>query len=375
MTTQNYYIGLISGTSMDGIDAALVDLSDGYNIVYSTFTPYRNQTHAALLSLLQSPDQCSLDQLGSLDHLIGHDFAHAALDIINASGLNTRQIAAIGSHGQTIQHCPPDGAATTPPYTLQIGDPNIIAEYTGITTVADFRRRDMAAGGQGAPLVPAFHAALIGQLNQSAAIVNIGGIANITIVGPDKSVIGFDIGPGNCLMDQWMREHFDKAYDQDGSNAAQGTPSPELLARLLDDPYFKQRPPKSSGPEYFNLAWLRPHLAGLRINAEDVLRSLNQLTAASICSEIDNRVATDAFVYLCGGGVHNTLLLDSIRLLLPKRNIATTAVIGIDPDFVEAATFAWLAQQTLSGNTGNIPTVTGAKHAVRLGAIYPASSN
>ena len=372
MSTRNLYIGLISGTSMDGIDAALVDLNNHPQVLHTLFTPYKPQTQTNLQHLIDVAPNCNLDQLGALDYQIGEEFAATALKLIRQAGYTQDDIAAIGSHGQTARHHPNDGTTTITPYTLQIGDPNIIAERTGITTIADFRRRDMAAGGEGAPLLPIFHAVLLQDKKLTSATINIGGISNITVIDNSGSIHGFDIGPGNCLMNQWAQQHFNSAYDKNGTYAASGTSSPELLARLLDDPYFKQAHPKTTGPEYFNLNWLTPHITGLNLTSADILRTLTQLTAVLIAKTVNDHAKHSQTIYLCGGGVHNELLVSDIKNYLPNIDVQTTAALNIDPDFVEAAAFAWLAQQTLSGNTGNLPTVTGARKAVTLGGIYKA---
>jgi anhydro-N-acetylmuramic acid kinase len=253
---------------------------------------------------------------------------------------------------------------------MQIGDPNVIAETTSITTVADFRRRDMAAGGQGAPLVPAFHEAVFSSAVETRAIINIGGIANITIIDNDSPVYGFDIGPGNCLMDQWTQKHFSRSYDANGELAKQGSVSEALLSSLLDDPYFKQPHPKSTGPEYFNLDWLEHHLETVSLSNEDVLRSLNYFSAKAITQTISQHTPLSKAAYFCGGGVHNALLIAEIDALLPTTKISNTSALGIDPDYVEAVAFAWLAKQTLAKKAGNAPQVTGASKAVILGGIY-----
>lgn len=369
MTDSSLYIGLISGTSMDGVDCTLVDFSEGCRVLDAFSDPYPPALRDRLIALLKNPACCNLDELGALDRELADRFAGAVRTLLERNRLPPDRIAAVGSHGQTIRHRPPDGASTHTPYTLQAGDPNRIAELTGITTVADFRRRDMAAGGQGAPLVPAFHAAVLADGAVRRAVVNIGGIANVTVL-EHGDVRGFDTGPGNCLLDAWMREHFGRHYDDKGETAAGGAAVPALLARLLDDPYFRQAPPKTTGPEYFNLDWLSPHLAGQHAGPADVLHTLNLLTATTIARAVNEQAPSAEQVLLCGGGVHNRLLVKQLGELMPGRLVDTTAAAGLNPDFVEAAAFAWLARRTLSGQPGTAPSVTGASHATVLGGIY-----
>lgn len=360
-----HYIGLMSGTSMDSIDAALISISDNaINLVASHKHPWPTDLRQ-LLRLYAGGQPISLRELGRLDGLVAEQFAASALAAIASSGLATHQIRAIGSHGQTLCHYPDD----TPAYSLQIGNPNLIAERTGITTVADFRRRDLAAGGQGAPLVPAFHQALFSQTDKSRVVLNIGGIANISLLrGNDSEVIGFDTGPGNCLMDAWTRKHLGQDYDKDAELAAAGTMIPELLGRWLQDPYFSRSAPKSTGTEYFSLDWLMPQLDPTH-SVADVQRTLLELTAVSIADQISMTAAAEVLV--CGGGVHNPLLMQRLSDLL-SMPVRSTADYGVHPDWVEAQAFAWLASRTLNGLAGNLPSVTGAGRAAILGGIYPA---
>ncbi|MDR9436007.1 MAG: anhydro-N-acetylmuramic acid kinase [Thiohalophilus sp.] len=368
MTT--YYLGLISGTSMDGIDAALLAFDEQQPRLLAHYShplpdPIRQQLYQ-----LQTPGQNELATAMHLDVELGRLFATAAQTLIEQAALRPDQIAAIGSHGQTLRHYP-DGPAPT---TWQIGDPNIIAEQTGITTVADLRRRDMAAGGQGAPLVPAFHAAVFRQAPINRAILNIGGIANLTLLPAETSqpVIGFDTGPGNGLMDAWIGQHLGQHYDRDGEWAASGHIHPGLLERLLHDDYFERPPPKSTGREYFNLDWLQPRLASFSdLAPRDVQATLCELTARSIGEALEATMDGVEEVLICGGGVHNRYLYQRLAELLTPARVASTAEAGIDPDWVEAAAFAWLAKQTLAGDPGNLPSVTGASHRVVLGGVYP----
>jgi len=364
-----YYIGLISGTSMDGIDAALLDFNPQPRLLAHHSHPLPDAIRQQLYKL-QTPGQDELTTAMRLDVELGRLFAAAANALLKKAGLSATQVAAIGSHGQTLRHYP-DGAT---PSTLQIGDPNLIAELTGITTVADLRRRDMAAGGQGAPLVPAFHAGVFRQTGSNRAILNIGGIANLTLLpaGAAAPVTGFDTGPGNGLMDAWIEQHHGQAYDRDGEWAASGHVHPGLLERLLHDPYFDRTPPKSTGREYFNLAWLQPRLEPFAdLAPRDVQATLCELSARSIAEALQESLGSVDEVLICGGGVHNRTLRQRLEELLTPARVTSTAGAGLDPDWVEAAAFAWLARQTLNGEPGNLPSVTGASHPVVLGGIYP----
>lgn len=370
---KGYYIGLMSGTSMDGIDAALVDIRDErIKLVASHEHPWPETLRDELRQLART-GQTRLQDYGRLDGQCGRLFAEAVNHLLGKAGVAAEDIIAVGSHGQTLWHSP-DGADS---FTLQIGDPNRIVELTGITTVADLRRRDMAAGGQGAPLVPAFHQAVLRHPGQNRVILNIGGIANVTVLPATTQADGvtitkgFDTGPGNCLLDGWIRKHQGKTYDADGSWAGSGTVLPDLLQQFLDDPYFADQPPKSTGTEYFSPAWLDNHLAAMKTrSAEDVQATLLELTAGSITNAIRAHAPATESVYVCGGGVHNAVLLNRIRTLLAPVAVESTATQGIPPDWMEAMAFAWLAQQTLANKPGNLPSATGAKHPVILGGIY-----
>jgi anhydro-N-acetylmuramic acid kinase len=365
-----HYIGLMSGTSVDGIDAALVSVPAAGPLTLKTTHqhPFPPAVRDAIQSLMQPGDN-ELERAGELDMRLGQLFAEAALALLHKSGLRPEDIHAIGSHGQTIRHRP----LATPPFTRQIGNPSVIAEQTGITTVADFRARDMAAGGEGAPLVPAFHQWLFRKSGVNRVIVNIGGIANLTwlpAAGHD-AVLGFDTGPGNTLLDQWISREQGQRYDRNGAWAAGGQVQAELLARLLADEYFAKPPPKSTGREHFHLAWLEQRLTG-KPTPEDVQATLAELTAASIAQALQLLPAVAREVYVCGGGSHNRHLLERLRTRLPGTTVATTEALGFDPDWVEAAAFAWLAHRTLARQAGNLPSVTGARRAVPLGGIYLA---
>ncbi len=367
------YIGLISGTSIDAIDAVLAFIpSTGKLSLKATHSePYpaglRKQLQAVVTPLCGD-----LERAAELDSALGELFAQAATRVRQKAGLDRNQVRAIGSHGQTIRHRP----EADQPYSLQIGNPSIIAERTGITAVADFRARDIAAGGQGAPLVPAFHQWMFHTPEHNRTIINIGGIANVSYLPADsvEPVIGFDTGPGNTLLDGWTYAHRGQTYDKDGQWSASGKCLVSLLDRLGEDSYFAAAPPKSTGLEHFNIAWLERHLATLEqpLPAKDVQATLVELTARSIGQAITTHFPKTEEVYICGGGTHNRHLVQRLRANLPGLRVDTTAALGLDPDWVEAAAFAWLAHQALEGRPGNLPSVTGARRAVVLGGIYQA---
>jgi len=366
------YVGLMSGTSMDGIDAALVAIDkDEVQLLACHQHPWPAATRQQLQMLASNSDQ-ALDQFGMLDARSGEIFADAVNILLAQHGIPASAITAIGSHGQTVRH----GAQAKHSFTLQIGDPNRIAQLTGITTVADFRRRDIAAGGQGAPLVPAFHHACFANAKENRVIVNIGGIANISIVPADANhaVTGFDTGPGNRLLDDWIQLSRNEPFDRAGAWAASGTPNERLVQAWLADAFFAQAPPKSTGSDYFHLDWLgaRSPLALDSLPAADVQASLLELTARSIAEAIKGSAPHCNAVYLCGGGAHNLALRTRLQTMLAPRSVQTTAVLGLDPDWVEAAAFAWLAHRCLQRLPGNLPAVTGASAPVILGGIYSA---
>lgn len=370
------YIGLISGTSMDGIDAALVDLSDTRRprTLATHAQPLEDMLRDELLSLAQGQAGVALGKLGELDQRMGLLFAEAANALLAQASVAADEVRAIGSHGQTLHHAP-----NAPyPFSTQIGDPNLIAARTGITTVADFRRRDMAAGGQGAPLVPAFHNALFAAEQESRCIVNIGGIANITLLPAKGSgtVSGFDTGPGNALMDAWIRAHLGEPFDRNGRWASQAHVDEGLLQTLMRDPFFHRPPPKSTGREYFNIPWLRSQLAAFsRPPAPAVVqRTLCELTTRAIAMALAGSGPGNERVLLCGGGAHNPVLRDALEQALAPRPVEDTTAYGLDVDNVEACAFAWLAMRTVNGLSGNLPAATGAHEPVVLGGIYPGKS-
>jgi anhydro-N-acetylmuramic acid kinase len=370
MPNRPLFIGLISGTSLDGIDAVLVEAGEGVpKLLKASHSPYEESLQKGLRRLCQPGDN-EIDLLGVLDRKVAIAFAESVQDLLADSGLEASEISAIGSHGQTIRHRP----MAEHPFTLQIGDPNTLAELTGITTVSDFRRRDMAAGGEGAPLVPAFHQAALQISARDRIALNLGGIANITCLPKTGSgtVIGFDTGPANTLMDGWISKHLGNPYDSNGDWAREGQLIQPLLDECLRDSYFSQPHPKSTGTEYFNLPWLETRLDDSQYVPVDVQHTLAELTAVSVTQAIEETGYAAAEVLVCGGGVHNNHLMQRLQQLLPKAKVHSSAEAGLDPDWVEATAFAWLAQRSLSGLAGNLPSVTGARGEVILGGIYPA---
>lgn len=360
------YVGLMSGTSMDGIDAALVDVSaDGCRVVAALTSPWDPQLKARVTQLLDRPEACSLDEIAMLDVALGREFATATLRLLDSSGTARSAVQGIGSHGQTLRHRP----AGPLPFTWQIGDPNVIAEYTGLPVVGDFRRRDVAAGGQGAPLVPAFHAHVFASAAEDRAIVNIGGIANVTVLARGQDVTGFDTGPGNRLMDAWSLRHRQLEFDHDGTWAQGGRVDTALLDQLLAEPWLALPPPKSTGRELFNLDWLDARLGHAPRATADVQATLVEFTATTIATAL-RQVAPAAAVYVCGGGAHNGALLRALARRLAPQPVASTAVLGLDPDHVEATAFAWFAARTLALQPSGMPTVTGARAARILGGVF-----
>ncbi|MFK3651629.1 anhydro-N-acetylmuramic acid kinase [Lysobacter enzymogenes] len=371
------FLGMISGTSADGIDAALVRFEAGAptrcELVLGRTYAWDAALRERLVALGQGGDARSLEELGTLDIQTAEAFAAAAQALLAEAGVAASAVAAIGSHGQTVRHRPAGAAYDgRHPFTWQIGDGAVIAERSGIATVADFRRRDVAAGGHGAPLMPAFHAALLGSPAQDRAALNLGGIANFTLLPARGEVRGFDTGPANCLMDAWALRHLGQAFDDDGAFAAQGRVDVDLLARLLDEPWFALAPPKSTGREQFHLAWVEARLRGGE-RPQDVQATLLELSAVSIVQALRAQQPATQRVLACGGGVRNRALLARLAALLPEAVVETTAAYGLDPDFVEAMGFAWLARQTLAGLPGNLPSVTGACGLRVLGTVHPAA--
>lgn len=367
------YLGLISGTSADGIDVALVSFERGAQVLAARTFAYPPELRARTLALMHAPSM-SVDAFGEIDAEIGEAFARSALTLLVEAGVAPTAIRALGSHGQTVRHRP----WLKHPFTLQIGDPNRIAERTGITTVADFRRRDIAAGGQGAPLVCALHADLFSASDEARAVLNLGGIANFTLLAPGQPVRGFDTGPANCLLDAWALRHLGRACDEGGALAASGCVDTALLRDLLSDDYFARPLPKSTGREHFHLDWLDAHLSrhpGLAVAA--VQATLVEFSVQSIAGALAKHAAPTVRVIACGGGVHNKRLMQRLGSVLAERLghacvLETSSAHGLDPDFVEATAFAWLARQRLAGQAGNCVDVTGAAGPRVLGAVYPA---
>ncbi len=362
-----YYIGIMSGTSLDGVDAVLIDFSAPVPVLIRTlFYPYDDQLRTKLLSL-HRPDYDELNRAAILSNQLSCLYAEATVGLLRKAGIESQQIVAVGCHGQTIRHCP----EVERNYTIQLVNAALLAELTRITVVADFRSRDMAAGGQGAPLVPAFHQAMFSNPNGHRVIVNIGGIANITSLDPYSKIIGFDCGPGNILMDAWCLRHLGEIYDKNGQWAARGHVISALLEELLTDHFFSCLPPKSTGRELFNIEWFEKKISGNEA-PEDVQATLLQLTVITIARSIQEYCPTAEEIYLCGGGAHNIALLDRLVDVMPGKKVALTDQLGIAADWVEAFAFAWLAQQTISRKTGSLAAVTGAQGDRILGAIYPA---
>ena len=361
------YIGLMSGTSIDGIDAGLVDFSNHeIRVIAFHYQPFSAELRHKVHQLSQPDQAILLEDYGAMDSELGELFAEATLTLLEKARIKASKIRAIGSHGQTIYHAPNGNRG----FSLQIGDPNRIAEITGITTISDFRRRDIAVGGQGAPLVPAFHQAAFSDPAHTTTILNIGGIANITILRNQK-VFGFDTGPGNTLMDYWCQHSLDQCYDTNGNWASKGETNTELLTHLLDDVYFRQAPPKSTGKEYFSPAWLNRKISPFMASKpEDIQATLCQFSVETISDAILEHAADSKHVLVCGGGIHNRQLIAMLQKRLPMP-VISTADFGIDPDHVEAIAFAWLAKQTTHRKPGNLCSVTGAKTPVVLGGIYP----
>ncbi|NIP17561.1 MAG: anhydro-N-acetylmuramic acid kinase [Xanthomonadales bacterium] len=363
------FIGLMSGTSADAVDAVLVDFgAPRLRLRGALNHPIPPDLRAELLDLNRPDRPQELERLGRLDVAMGRLFAESATALLSHCGVERDRVAAIGSHGQTIRHCPAGEA----PYTLQIGDPNVIAEHTGITTVGDFRRRDVAAGGQGAPLVAAFHEVVLAADRETRVVVNIGGMANLTILPGERMrpTRGFDSGPGNVLLDHWAGRHQGRPFDERGGWARAGAVHPDLLKALLADPFFSSSPPKSTGRERFNGEWLDRVAARFHAVAVDVQATLSELTAVSIAAAVCEHAPDAARVLVCGGGIHNADLMARLERHLAPMPVESTSPHGVDPDWIEAMAFAWLARRRLDGLPGNVPSVTGARHPVVLGGLF-----
>lgn len=360
------YVGVMSGTSLDGLDFALIEQEDQTTLLATHYEPMPQQFQQELLALCSSgPDELARAAIAE------QAWAKLAADgigrLLHAAAIDAAAIRAIGSHGQTVRHEPNRG------FTIQIGNPALLAELTNISVVADFRRRDVAAGGQGAPLVPAFHEAIFGDPTRVRAVLNIGGFSNLSLLQPGEAARGFDCGPGNVLMDSWIRHQQGQQYDRGGAWASTGRVNALLLDQLLSDSFFATTGPKSTGRELFNLSWLETHLAPFpTISPEDVQATLLELTARSICESLLASQPNAQDVLVCGGGAHNTALMNRLVTLLPGCEVTSTGAYGIDPDWIEAMAFAWLAHCCIEGIPTNRPSVTGARGLRVLGGIYPA---
>jgi len=359
------FIGLMSGTSLDGVDVALVEFKSTHkpNVLQTHFLAYPPELRTQVLAL-QHPTANELETTALMANTLARLYADAVNQLLAIAALSPNKIAAIGCHGQTIRHRPELG------FTLQIGNPALLAELTDITVVADFRSRDIAAGGQGAPLVPAFHQAIFAHPQLNRAVINIGGIANITYLANNSDLIGFDSGSGNMLLDAWIKHHKNLNYDANGAWASTGKIIAPLLSAMLEEPYLALPPPKSTGRDLFNDAWLAGHLADSNYAPEDVAFTLVSFTAHTIHNALLQHCRDVDEVYLCGGGAHNALLIQQLQSLLGDITIKTTDQLGIGVDWVEAIAFAWLAELCLNQQTASLPEVTGAKGARILGAIY-----
>jgi len=356
-------VGLMSGTSLDGIDAVLVDLAHTKPALLAKYyLPFDEALKNDLLALHLSASN-ELHQAQVIGNKLARLYAAAVASLLCQAKSPNNQVRAIACHGQTIRHCPEQE------YSLQIGNAALLAELTGITVVGDFRSRDIAAGGQGAPLVPAFHDKVLRHQGKHRVIVNIGGISNLTDLPPHQATTGFDCGPGNLLMDAWCARHTGKLYDDNGAWAASGSVLPVLLKQMLDEPYFALPPPKSTGRDLFKTEWLQAKLTGGE-KPEDIQATLLELTCQTIAQSIQQHCDSAQEIYLCGGGAHNKTLCNRLAGLLPLCKLESTNALGIDSDYMEAIAFAWIAQQTLHGKPANLPQVTGAKHPCILGGIY-----
>lgn len=372
------YIGLMSGTSLDGVDGVLAEQPqrEGPDSgplqsrahVHQAFAP---ALRAELLALNQRGDD-ELHRAALAANGVARVYAEVVQQLLQAQGLDAQAIVAIGAHGQTVRHRPGNFDGTG--YTLQLVNGALLAELTGITVVCDFRSRDVAAGGQGAPLVPAFHAASFRRPGHARAVLNLGGIANLSLLSADGSVLGFDTGPANVLMDLWCLAHTGRSHDDGGRWAASGEVDGALLASCLADPYFALAPPKSTGRDHFHAGWLDRHLAdGVKRAPVDVMATLAAVTAHSVAAALRAQAPRTQALFVCGGGAHNEHLLALLRRQLPRVDVASTAALGVAPEQVEALAFAWLARVCLAGEPGNVPAVTGARGERVLGAVYRGS--
>ena len=365
---KNLYIGLMSGTSADAIDATIVDFKKSkVNIINKIGFSIPKNIKERILSF-KDYKTIKVKDLYSLEYDLSILFSACVKKLLLESKFKAQDINATGSHGQTIWHCPD----SSKPYTIQLGDPNIISSITKIKTVSDFRRMDIACGGQGAPLTPLFHAEFLGNKNKTTSIINIGGIANISLLdGKKNQTLGFDSGPGNCLMDLWTNKNTKYSLDNKGKMAREGNVNQNLLKECLKDSFFKKKHPKSSGPDFFNFEWLNQKLSSVKadISFKDVLATLLFLTIESISVSIENLSKNIEHTYICGGGAKNLYLIECLEKRLAKK-IQSTEVLGIDPDFLESACFAWLAKKRLENYSFSMNQITGNKHNLLLGTIW-----
>jgi anhydro-N-acetylmuramic acid kinase len=370
MQRPELFIGLMSGTSMDGVDGVLTECTDERTrVIHHVHQPFTPALSAELLRLnSQGPDELHRAALGA--NALARVYAQVVSALLSQASLSVSAITAIGAHGQTVRHRPQEFDGTG--YTLQLNNPALLAELTGIDVIADFRSRDVAAGGQGAPLVPTFHQAMFAHPERTVCVLNIGGISNISVLS-DDAVLGFDCGPGNALMDAWCQQHTGHAFDKDGAWAARGGVNPRLLETLLREPYFANPPPKSTGRDLFNTPWLRQQLSGFAlVQPIDVQATLTELTA-HVCAHDVLRYGPDSErLIVCGGGALNTHLMQRLQAQLPGHEVLSSQAYGLPPQQVEAAAFAWLARKTVLRQTATLKSVTGAQGARVLGAIYPA---
>ena len=358
------YAGVMSGTSLDGIDAVVADLASGCVLLAATHIEFPSELRRELLAL-QQPGPDEIVRAARAANALADLYAHAIRSVCMGAGIEPHDLVAAGVHGQTIRHRPQEG------WTSQLNNPSRVAEKAYVTVVADFRMRDIAAGGHGAPLVPAFHAAMFRDAHVHRIVANVGGIANVTDLPPRGAVRGFDTGPGNVLLDMWHARHRDAAFDAGGAFASTGVVDRTVLAAMLAEPYFGEPPPKSTGRDLFNAAWLERFAAAFEGPAQDMQATLAELTAQSLARAIRDQCAGAAELYLCGGGARNADLVRRIAEALPGLRVAPTDAIGVASSDVEALAFAWLARETVAGRPGNVPEVTGAKGPRVLGAIYP----